>query len=547
MAGGSAAGVADACRIEVISELGGTDVHRPAAAGAHPALLLRTPYGAAEPALIKVARILAGQGYAVVLQNVRGRYGSSGTFEPFAHEAADGRATLEWLAAQPWCDGRVVPWGISYSTYTAAALCAGKLPAGIRLAGMVSVAGMANPYRHFYRDGAFVLHWALPWYLLIAGPRSRKLGALDLRAAALGPLTAIPDLFGGPAGLWRDWLHWRFEDDEHWRHRDLVPALVRSRLPMLHVGGWYDFSLGSTLDLYTAMVASGAAGQRLVIGPWEHNETAEALFLALQGGERHRGAGGLAAEMLGALRTWLGEDAPPPRGGARIWAGGAAAEWQTLESWPPPAHLRTWHLAGSGAAGEARLAVKPPAGSWAVALAHDPDDPVPSLGGRCWAMPGWTSAGPLDQAGLAVRSDVLRLESPPLDRPLAVCGQPRARLWIERSGSPVDCCAKLVDVHPDGRRIWVTDGVAHSAALEAKVSGELAEIAVELGAVCHRFAPGHRLGLELAASSFPQFERRPERGTLRVLCGPAHPSRLFLPETITPPDFSAAQHQENSP
>ena len=135
-----------------------------------------------------------------------------------------------------------------------------------------------NPYRHFYHGGAFVLHWALPWYLLITGSRSRKLGHLDLRTPALGSLDGIPRLLGGPAGLWRDWLRWRSESDEYWRNRDLLPALVRSGLPMLHIGGWYDFSLGSTLDLYTSMAASGAPGsQRLIVGPWEHNQAVNIL------------------------------------------------------------------------------------------------------------------------------------------------------------------------------------------------------------------------------------------------------------------------------
>ncbi len=525
-----------------------TDIHRPAAEGARPVVLLRTPYGTAEPALIKIARILARHGYAVVLQNVRGRYGSSGLFEPFDHEVEDGRATLEWLAAQPWCDGRVVGWGISYSTYTAAALCIGPPPGGIRLAGVVSVVGMANPYRHFYRDGVFVLHWALPWYLLISGPRSRKMGSLNLQAPALGALAEIPDVLGGPAGLWHDWLRSRSEGDEYWRRRDLVPALVRSGLPMLHIGGWYDFTIDSTLDLYTAMAASGAPGsQRLVVGPWEHNETAGALFGALEAGE-HAGGGWLAAEMLSALRSWLGDEPAVPRPPVRIWLGdGGAGAWRDLEGWPPPARLGAWQLAG-GEAGEGRLIAGAAHEPGSAALEHDPEQPVPSLGGRCWAMPGWTAAGPLDQARVAARPDVLTFRSAPLDRPLEICGYPRAVLWIEPSGgAPRDCCAKLVDVYPDGRQAWVADGVARLVSGDGGAEGGLAEVSVGLGAVAHRFDPGHRLGLAVAASSFPQFERSPERWRLHLFHGGERPSHLLLPEMTKHPTLnaSALESQEN--
>jgi hypothetical protein len=531
-----------------------TDIHRPAAGGPWPALLLRTPYGTAEPVLLKIARILARNGYAVVLQNVRGRYGSSGSFEPFGHEVEDGRATLEWLAAQPWCDGRVIGWGISYSTYTAAALCVGAPPAGIRLMGVVSVVGMANPYHHFYRGGAFVLHWALPWYLLISGPRSRKLEPRSLRLPALGPIEKIPDALGGSAGLWRDWLRWRSESDEYWRRRDLVPTLVDSRLPMLHIGGWYDFTIGSTLDLYRAMVASGAPGQRLIVGPWEHNQTAAALFRSLAA-EGHDGDAGraadaawLAEEMLGALRAWLGEEALEPRLPVRVWLEtGASGAWRNLESWPPPPHLGVWYLTSSET-GEGRLAAAPSESTWAASLKHDPEDPVPSLGGRCWAMPGWTSAGPLDQASLATRRDLLMFSSPPLDQPVEICGYPQTVLWIERSGSaPSDCYAKLVDIHPDGRRTWVADGVLRSAWQAGTPQGR-EEVAIELGAVAHRFDHGHRLGLEVAASSFPQFDRSPENGILRLFHGAEHASRLLLPEMTEHPtrDAAATQNQENS-
>jgi len=527
-----------------------TDVHRPARGSARPALLLRTPYGTAEPALIRTARILARHGYAVVLQNVRGRYGSSGAFEAFNHEVEDGHATLEWLAAQPWCDGRIVGWGMSYSTYTAAALCARQPPGGISLAGMVSVTGMANPYRHFYRNGAFVLHWALPWYLLISGARSRGLDPLGLRAPALGPLAAVPRAVGGSAGLWHDWLRWRSESDEYWRRRDLVAALVDSRLPMLHVGGWYDFSIGSTVELYAAMAASGALGsQRLVVGPWEHNEVAEALLRGLAAGESGDEAGWLGSEMLGALRTWLGDEPLRPQPPVRVFLGdGATGAWRELEGWPPPTRLETWHLA-DGAEGEGRLTPASSDERRVVALEHDPDDPVPSLGGRCWAMPGWTSAGSLDQSRLAARRDVVAFSSPPLDSPLEICGQPRAVLWIERSGEAAcDCCAKLVDVHPDGRRLWVADGVDRGSARSAGPYRGSEKVAIELGPAAHRFARGHRLSLEVAASSFPQFDRPRRRANLRLLHGREHASRLVLPEMAEHARYHAgvAKNQEGS-
>src|SRR5262249_37026160 len=88
------------------------DVYRPEAEGRFPTLLERTPYdrkGATPDAMI-----LAAAGYAVVIQDARGRFGSEGEFYPFRHEAQDGYDTIEWAAAQPWSNGRVGMFGGSY-------------------------------------------------------------------------------------------------------------------------------------------------------------------------------------------------------------------------------------------------------------------------------------------------------------------------------------------------------------------------------------------------------------------------------------------------
>jgi putative CocE/NonD family hydrolase len=133
-------------------------------------------------------------------------------------------------------------------------------------------------------------------------------------------------------------------------------------------------------------------------------------------------------------------------------------------------------------------------------------------------MPGWTSAGPLEQTD--TRSDVLTFTSQPLDHPFEIAGNPSAVLWLGDDG-PGDCCAKLLDVHPEGGATWVADGITRS-------SGG-GEVTIDLGPVAYRFGQGHRLRLDVAASSFPQFDRMPREHLLRLFHGGRTPSRLLLP------------------
>jgi predicted acyl esterase len=584
-----------------------TDVYRPAGGLPSPVMIMRTPYGTARPILLQLARTLAAHGLAVVMQNVRGCHGSGGRFEPFADEIEDGEATLAWLDEQDWADGRVIVLGISYSTYTAAALCATARARRRPLCGIVSLAGMTDPYHHFYSGGALRVHWALPWHLLVRGGGERDPGLRELRRLALGDLAAAPEGCGAPASPWREWLVHPEPEDAYWRRRDVTGAVEDAGLPMLHVGGIYDFSLPSTLALYERMVGAAPAGsQRLVLGPWEHNELLAELVRSLRAGEGDEDEGGwwgLGGEVRSAVAGWLGGEGPggvrggggpgaarggggpgaARRGGARVALGtaGGASEWRELEGWPPAARRRRWLLA-PGTLAPAEGGPLPAAD---VDWVHDPDDPVPSVGGRCWRMAGWTSAGPLDQAAVEARADVLLFASAELAADLEVCGRGEALLRVAAPprGGAADFCIKLVDLEPDGAARWVGDGIvrvpeaAPSAdgadggagsrrvvaaapgegeeapppviaagpgeAGEAAGPGEAGEgpglgerwmeVAIEIAGICHLFRRGHRLGLEVAASSFPQFDRTRVRGARRLSTGGARASRLELPEVFS--------------
>jgi uncharacterized protein len=497
-----------------------TDVYRPLQKAPFPTLLLRTPYDAAAPGHLRLAGSLVRRGFAVVVQNARGRYGSEGTFVPFRHEREDGAATLEWLAGQPWCNGRVVPFGVSYSTYSAFTLATVPHP-GLTLPGIVALSCMATPHDFFYREGALVLHWALPWSLLVEGDRQRSLNPTDLRRRVRGSEE------GGPG--WREWASARSPADEPWRETDLVPALLSSPPPALHAAGWGDFTIDANLSAYHRLAQAAKPGaQRLIVGPWTHEKIFSALVAGLgTGGTAPDTAeSGLAQGVLAALESWLlpgqSRRAEEPVQLWRTEGEGTEGRWLSLPAWPPAAGPgETFHLASGG-----RLGGRPENGGGVDRWLHRPEDPVPTHGGRCWPMAGWSIAGPLDQTPVEGRSDVRVYTSEPLRAELDTAGTPVAELWVAEPSclarEPVHYHAKLVDVQPDGRALYVADGVERTGA-----SAATRRILVRIGSLCHRFRAGHRIRLEVAASDDPRFESAGRKGERELHLDP---SRLHLPQ-----------------
>ena len=152
------------------------DVYKPAGQGPFPVLVYRTPYGkhlAVES--YQTHRRAVERGYAVVLQDVRGRYASDGIFSPYLQEGKDGFDTIEWAAAQPWSNGEVGTFGLSYPG-AVQWLAAVESPPSLKA--MVPAMTFSSPRNFFYMNGVFDLSW-LPWIALNIAPDARiRLGLL---------------------------------------------------------------------------------------------------------------------------------------------------------------------------------------------------------------------------------------------------------------------------------------------------------------------------------------------------------------------------------
>jgi hypothetical protein len=524
------------------------DVFRPEPEGRYPVLVSRTPYDKSGAAVsygwMQPIRP-ASNGYVVVIQDVRGRFASAGEFRPFHQEVDDGFDTIEWAAVQPWSNGRVGTFGLSYLGATQW-LAASATPPNLQC--MVAGVTASDYYDGWtYQGGALVLGFNLMWALsAFAGP---KLLRADLpperRQQLLGPVYAVmfdhwpalrtmplrdlgaiaPDLV---APYYKDWLD-HPQRDGFWEPVTIERAHPRINVPVLNIGGWFDLFIRGTLRNFAGMRSDGATprardGQRLLVGPWSH-----ATQLGARTGNRVFGA--RAQVLLDDLHErwydhWLkdadnGLDRDPA---ARLFVMGAD-EFRDYDGWPPStAASQRWYLHSNGSAatlrGDGGLSAIEPAAERADHFVYDPENPCPTVGGALFPSPLDVPPGAFDQREVELRPDVLCYTSEELAADVEVVGPVTARLWVASSARDTDFTAKLVDVAPDGTAWNLTDGVMRARYRKGFdrvvliVPDEPFELEVDLQGTANVFRAGHRIRLEVSSSNFPRFDRNTNTGAV---------------------------------
>lgn len=520
------------------------DLYLPDDGAAHPVLLARTPYSKVltvkELDLLNPLRA-ARRGYAVVIQDCRGRFSSNGDFTPFRDEGRDGTAAVEWCAAQSWSDGRVGMWGMSYYGATQL-LAAVEAPSAL-----VAIAPVMTPSRYdegwFFEGGVLRQEFAHSWMAIIGAETSRRQagrGMGAIRAVALSVDSLERDV-ARPFGLDQDEIVPFYseliahrDDKPWWDSFGVETGYDRVAVPALHVTSWYDVFLEGAIENFVGLRERAATigarrGQRLVIGPGAHGLLAgflgeEDYGPAALGGidmptrhyrffDRHFAVG----RQDGSLDD--GDEMP-----VSLFLLGAN-QWRTLPTWPPPADVLAFFLEGgqpNSIRGDGKLSRTVPPSGFEHRFLHDPGRPVATRGGAVLGGPGGLRPGPYDQRPVEARDDVLVYTSEPLERDLTVIGMVRAEIEAASTASSFDLCVKLVDVDPAGRAINIADGVQRSARGNGRCTVE-----VRIGSVGMVFRAGHRVRIEVAGSNFPRLERNLDGPAVQTIFTGL--SRVLLP------------------
>jgi len=491
------------------------NVFLPPGAARAPALLERTPYGKG-PDITPLYQAFVDRGYAVVAEDVRGRYESEGIFDPLKQEPLDGEDTLNWIAGQPWSNGKIGMIGGSYRGIVQWKVATLGNP---RLKAIFPVVSGWDDYRdRFYSEGgAMKLGSRLEWMaenLEVQGYRpdfSKFVLHLPLRTSDIAAT-------GHRSPMFQDALN-HPAYDSFWRAISAREQIRNVRTPVFAVGGWYDNFAESDLEAYAALRKTDGRN-RIVIGPWPHNMSSK--FKDVDFGPDSQ------LPIRGLQFAWFDHwpmgkpepplDAPP----MKIFVMGAN-KWLEGTDWPPAeARPMTLYLTSRGHAntlqGDGALADKPSEHGSFDRFVFDPRDPVPTHGGAVCCNPRVLPWGPMDQRDVERRKDVLVYSTKPLSNDVEIIGPVRVVLYAATSAKDTDFTAKLVDVLPDGYARNLTDGILRLRYRESLDRPQLAapgavyEISIDAGVTSNVFLGGHRIRLEISSSNFPRFDRNPNTG-----------------------------------
>jgi putative CocE/NonD family hydrolase len=569
------------------------DVYHPspdgtASVGRFPTLLTRTPYD--KNGVDRDGRYYAERGYNVVANDVRGRYASEGTWKLIFDDPADGYDVVEWIAAQPWSDGKVGTFGTSYPGGTQHALAEMNPP---HLSAMVPIDALSNcgvsGMRH---GGAFELRF-MNWIFNIGAPNSRAaLADPGLRASLVESgrrirehVDSLPVRPGNtPLRVLPEYESWLVEamrsgpESPFWKIKGMsvVDHVAEyADVPVLHITGWYDSWTRQVSMNYEALSKAKKSLQRLTIGPWVHGGqnsnvagevefTADAALdlLAYRLRWYDRWLKGEANGVDAEAPVWIyvmgtGNDRRSPSG--RLRHGGS---WRTEREWPlARARPTSLYLRGDG-----RLARQPATESASqTTFTFDPHDPVPTVGGNISSNAPLMTNGGYDQRPrddthaarnrlpLSERRDVLVFRTGPLDEDVEVTGSVEVKLWVKSTAPDTDFTAKLIDEippnpdYPFGFDLGLGDSIIRTRYRESlerptlMEPGQVYPVTIQLYPTSNVFKKGHRIRLDVSSSNFPRFDLNPNTGDPpgdfrrmvpadnTVIHDVEHPSKVVLP------------------
>jgi uncharacterized protein len=500
------------------------DLYRPARDGKFPVLIVRTPYGVQRDGVHETMIKFAQHGYAIYVQDVRGRYESEGKWDPFRNEANDGYDTIEWAAKQPWSNGQVGLEGGSYLGHVQWRAATQSPPS---LVTMFPAVASTNIYKNWLaQGGAFRLSFNFGWGVVRMPNRimlpqywhTEKYAPPELSYERILPHLPLKDIDLQNAGQavphFRDWLkHQSY--DEYWKSISDEEHFDKVKVPVHTSGGWFDIFLNGTINGFAGVRKHGATEKarresKMIIGAWGHG--ASRKFGDVDFGPTAN------RNMIDRQMRWYdhylkgednGIDREPP---IEIFYMGVD-KWAHADDWPLPGTKFTpYYLSASHA-----LTAAKPSGGGSDKYSYDPLKPVPTLGGNnCCGTP--TLAGPKDQRPIESRADVLGYTSEALTSPVAIAGPVHMKLFAATDGRDTDWMIKLVDVYPDGFAMNIAEGMLRARfrkgvdKMELLQPNQVYEYDIDMAATANVFQPGHRIRIDITSSNFPQFDRNPNTG-----------------------------------
>jgi putative CocE/NonD family hydrolase len=519
---GNRVGMRDGVRLSV-------DIYQPVVSdGARlPAVLTMTPYDNLLPSVVARAKWFAQRGYVMILADVRGRYDSEGIWDPFTDKhKTDGYDLVEWIAAQPWCDGKVGMMGGSYLGWTQW-WTASQAPPHLRAIAPQVAPPSSALWNAPYQNG-ILASWTLDWGARMAGRVEQIIepgpygGFTNYRSKNMAhlPQSDIFNFMGVRDADWFDaWIKNNVEN-EYWQ-RNSYNEYERVRVPSFQMTGWFDANFPGSPQNYLGMKKAGptpeARRPHLLIGPWMHSINVSQKLAGIDYGTDS------LLDLDGLICRWFDywlkgvENGVKDRKPVSVFVMGIN-RWYEEQDWPlPQTQWTKYYLDSGGKAnslkGDGRLGSERPAGSAFDAYVYDPVNPTrsPFTGGHV--------DGAVDARLPAIRDEVLVYDTPVLKEPVEVTGPVSGKLYASTSARDTDWMVRLIDVHPDGYAALLCDGVLRARYRDPEKNGvfsarklstiepdKVYEYTIDFWrATGNVFLPGHKIRIEISSSYFPYY------------------------------------------
>jgi len=493
-----------------------THVWLPNGEGPWPVILMRNPYvdggDVYDPSFVQFVRY----GYAVVLQECRGRGSSEGSWEPYVNERPDGLDTLEWLVREPWQNGNVGLYGGSYLSFNQWVL-ADRLPAQVKTL-YLSVMG-TDLYQFAYMDGMFKHDIYTSWAVTNAGIDWGDADVIEVAQRAFRirpPLEMDEKLLGKVLPWYRGFISNPGSGDPLWNEglwKLLKSMPSQINVPVCMVGGWFDIALETMFSSFMQLRPEIRGKSRFVVGPWVHSLVPYG-DLDYPGGKVDGPNGGTKAVLdwfdfmlkgrpyskrLGAIQTYvIGENG-----------------WHTWEQWPPANESASLYLNAGRL-----LGTRPSAQPASFSYEYDPENPVTTAGGSALLSvygdsPYLPKAASVLQPEPGYRPDVISFLSEPLERDLLIAGSIKVMLHVSSTVEDTAFTVKIMEVFSNGEAYNIGDGITSLAYRNGSPApvryepGKIESIRIELWPITWRLKSGSHIRLDVSSSNFPAFHVHP--------------------------------------
>ncbi|MEC7839513.1 MAG: CocE/NonD family hydrolase [Chlamydiota bacterium] len=528
-----------------------SDIYRPKGKARYPAIIIRTPYGkgSVSHSYPLIANIFCSQGYAVVIQDIRGKYGSEGVFYPFENEYRDGTDTVSWVVKQEWSDEKVVVWGFSYLGSCAWVMATNSMEP---VKTIIPMFCCQNAYMGWLDYGVPYLKDILMWLLKHHGRKGRVVSHEEVDQLILQlPVLQFDKRLEDGIETFKKWMY-HLQTDEYWMAFSVSHRRHEIDVPILFIGGWFDRFINNTMVDFSETVkvepTSNTGRSRLIVGPWGHRPTVE--FPGFNYGYyakfRHQ-----FNPMVRWMNHWVKgakwdfDDALP----IDYFMMGKN-EWRKSACWPPEnTEEITYYLGSTKRAntheGDGTLSLENDSHRSSDTYIYNPENPVPSIGNRM--LYGNMTDGPREQSKLYDREDILFYETAPLEDDIEIAGPVKVVLYVSSNAIDTDFTAKVCDVFPDGKSFFLINGFVRMRFLDSVKAthgieaNKIYRVEFLVSHTAHAFLKGHRIQLQISSSDFPNHERNLNTGGSNegdseevtakqtLYYGNSHESRLIFP------------------